>query len=67
MLPLHIHIAGGDIGNHRFEAERAQELCPERQQLEVVEAERQTDGRDRVRVAGRLAVAAELFELPFYR
>ena len=33
MLPLHIHIAGGDIGNHRLEAERAQELCPERQQL----------------------------------
>ena len=38
-----LHIAGGNVAEDGLEAELTQECRPERQQLEVVETERQTD------------------------
>ena len=43
MLSLHVHIAGGNVAEDGLEAELTQECRPERQQLEVIQSERQTD------------------------
>ena len=67
MLALHIHIAGGNVAEDGLEAELTQECRPERQQLEVIQSERQTDFCNRVCNAGRLTVAFQLFQLPFIK
>ena len=67
MLTLHVHIAGGNVAEDGLKAEFAQECRPERQKFVVVQAKRQTDGRNRICDAGRLAVALELLQLPFIK
>ena len=64
VLALHVHIAGGYVGQHGLKPERAQEGRPERQQLVVIEAKGQADPAVRHGLARGFAVAEELFQLP---